>query len=118
MREFLKSGVKVIRIGLCASEKLTSPDTYFAGPNHPSLGELVEGEIYYDLICERLDSTLLPEGAELTVEVAYGELSKAIGQKKANKVRINARYKTKKIKFTENSGLSKYEIRVFSDKGE
>ena len=26
--------VKVIRVGLCASENLSSPDSYFAGPNH------------------------------------------------------------------------------------
>ena len=45
---FVKAGVKVIRIGLCSGENLSSDKTYFAGPNHPALGELVLNNYYYN----------------------------------------------------------------------
>ncbi|MBQ9085280.1 MAG: radical SAM protein, partial [Clostridia bacterium] len=38
---FLRKGVKVIRVGLCSSDNLVDDSKYFAGPNHPALGELV-----------------------------------------------------------------------------
>ena len=55
MKCYIKNGVNVIRIGLHSSENLVSDSTYFAGPNHPALGELCENEIYLSLIEEELN---------------------------------------------------------------
>ena len=47
LEKFLEAGIDVIRIGLCASENLRAEDTYYAGPNHSALGELVINQVYY-----------------------------------------------------------------------
>ena len=54
MKRFVEAGVEVIRVGLCSSENLSQDTTYFAGPNHPALGELVENELYYEIIKKKL----------------------------------------------------------------
>ena len=43
---FVKNSVECIRIGLCESDNLHSEETFFAGPNHPSLGEMVKSALY------------------------------------------------------------------------
>lgn len=105
---FIARGVDCIRIGLCDSENLHGTD-YAAGPNHPSLGELAEGEIYFRRICRELDS--LDEIPEIcTICVPAGEISKAVGQKRCNKLRIEYKYNVKKVKFVEKSSLMRYNI--------
>ncbi|MBQ2727491.1 MAG: radical SAM protein [Clostridia bacterium] len=105
---FLGNNVNCIRIGLCDSENLHGTE-YAAGPNHPSMGELVEGEIYFRRICQALDS--LEEVPEFcTICVPAGEISKAVGQKRCNKLRIEYKYNVKKVKFIENSSLKRYNI--------
>lgn len=104
----LARGVDCIRIGLCDSENLHGTQ-YAAGPNHPSLGELIEGEIYFRRISEALKSVdEIPE--VLTVAVPEGEISKAVGQKRCNKIRIEYKYNVKKVKFVEKSSLKRYNI--------
>lgn len=83
LRVFEERGVPCIRIGLCATESLTSPKEVLAGPNHPALGELVWNEYYYRLICEKLALANLA-GKEITVTVPRGRLSKVVGQHRSN----------------------------------
>lgn len=89
---FREAGVDVIRIGLCASENLSSPDSYFAGPNHPALGELVENEYYYKIISEKLRKMKLIADQKIIITVPSGSLSKAIGQNKRNKLRLMSEF--------------------------
>ncbi len=105
---FIQNGVDCIRIGLCDSENLHGTE-YAAGPNHPSLGELVEGEIYFRRICQALDELKVIPGF-CTVYVPTGEVSKATGQKRCNKIRIEYKYNVKKVKFIEKSSLKRYNI--------
>ncbi len=105
---FLKNQVDCIRIGLCDSENLHGTE-YASGPNHPALGELIEGEIYFRRICQELDS--LDEIPDIcTVFIPTGEISKAVGQKRCNKIRIEYKYNVKKVKFVEKSSLKRYNI--------
>ena len=109
---FNSSGIDVIRIGLCASENLTSDDKYYAGPNHPALGELVESELYYNKIISCLDSDIQHTNMILQVSVARGCLSKAIGQKKYNKHRLISKFGLADVKFKEDESLSGYELKI------
>jgi histone acetyltransferase (RNA polymerase elongator complex component) len=113
---FIDCGVQVIRIGLQASEGLSSDETYVAGPNHPALGELVVGEYYYNKICERLDMKCIESDSHITILVSPGALSKAIGQNGKNKNRLKERYKN--VCFVESDELSEYEISVTTRNGE
>ena len=84
---FVKKHVPCIRIGLCASESLTSPEEVYAGPNHPALGELVWNEYYYGLIRDAVSAAGL-WGQNVTLRVPRGEESKAVGQRRCNLVRL------------------------------
>lgn len=113
---FIDSGIDVIRIGLQASENLSSEDKYLAGPNHPSLGELVIGEVYYNKICKMLSDNQLSGDEKIKVYVSRGELSKAIGQHKRNRIRLSERYKN--ISFDEDDSLPEYGILLEIKNGE
>ncbi len=107
---FERNNVTTLRIGLCESENLHGEETYFAGPNHPSLGEMVYSELYYNRIVEKLAEMPDVSGKNLIVEVSNGEISKAVGQKKRNKERIQTNFHIHNIKFIENKSLKRYNI--------
>lgn len=112
MAKFINAGVEVIRVGLCSSENLSSDDTYFAGPNHSALGELVENEIYFNLICAEIDRNGMADVERLKIYVPKGALSKAIGQKKRNKIKLLEKYSIKHIDYSECDELSEYFIKL------
>lgn len=104
---FVDANLRVIRIGLQSSENLRSDETYAAGPNHPALGELVENELYYKRINEILSEMDLSD-ENIEILVSPGSLSKAVGQRKKNKLRLAEKYPN--ISFSESEKLSGYEI--------
>ena len=104
---FVNNGVNVIRIGLQSSDNLSSDKTYVAGPNHPALGELVENEFYYNKI-EKILSEMNLSDEKIEILVSRGNLSKAVGQRKRNKLRLAEKYKN--IGFAESDKLSGYQI--------
>lgn len=104
------SGVKVLRIGLCDSENLHSDSSYHSGPNHAAIGELVENEYYFNLICEMLDKSSVKQNAQLIVTVAKGHTSKAVGQLKKNKIRLFQNYGFRDIKFIEDASVNEYSV--------
>ncbi len=104
---FRASGVDVIRIGLCASDNLVSDDTYFAGPNHPALGELVENRIYFDRIFESAKKLPYDSSSVLYINVPSGDLSKAVGQKKRNKFLLIDTLGVSDVRFFANEELER-----------
>jgi len=87
LRVFLQNGVPCIRIGLCASEDLTSPETVMAGPNHPAIGELVWSEVYYDDLKKRITQSELC-GKDVILQVPWREISRVVGQHRSNLQRL------------------------------
>jgi histone acetyltransferase (RNA polymerase elongator complex component) len=106
----VKSKIKVLRIGLCDSENLHNNDTYYAGPNHAAMGELVEGEYYYNVIKEKLSKIKLSDKTVITVIAPKGQTSKIIGQSKINKIRLLREYGISSMKVTESEEVEKYSI--------
>lgn len=113
---FVRNHVPCLRIGLCESENLHSDATYAAGPNHPSLGELVAGELYYSRISAALDENPPEPGSILTITVPKGEISKAVGQHRRNKIRIENKHRVKSVKFVEKDTFSRYNITIHIEK--
>ncbi len=109
---FDAAGVDVIRIGLAASENLSSPDTYYAGPNHASLGGLIENELYYRRIIRILADRKISRDNTINVYVPRGSLSKAVGQKKSNRLRLAEDFPGVNIRFSESNNLSGYGVQV------
>ena len=108
---FLDAGVRVIRVGLCSSENLSSPETYYAGPNHPALGELVENEYYFNKIYKSI-SEKNPRDARIVICVGVGCLSKAIGQNRRNKHRLVSAFPSCDIVFKEARDVEGYGFKV------
>ena len=91
---FEQHKIPCIRLGLCATEDLISPERVFAGPNHPALGELVMSECYYRRIFRALrERDLLGKSAVLRVPTR--ELSRAVGQRRQNINRLWEETQTK-----------------------
>ena len=109
LEKFIDADVNVIRIGLCSSDNLLSDETYFAGPNHPALGELVESELYYKRIIKKLSEAQIPEKADVYIFVSPGALSKAIGQKRKNKIRLLGDPRFRRVFFAERDDVKLYE---------
>ncbi len=110
--EFIKAKITVLRIGLCASENLSDRDRYYAGPNHPALGELVKSRVYYNIICRELEKVTDIDSKNLVISAPKGEISKIIGQKKENKILLMQKYGIRDIKLREDESLSEYTIRI------
>ena len=86
---FEQSGVRVIRIGLCASDHLSDPTTALAGANHPALGELVRSHLYYQNLRELLGRATAPVQR---IDIPACELSMAIGQHRQNLLRLKEEF--------------------------
>jgi len=103
---FKEHDVECIRIGLCASDNLSDETQVKGGANHAALGELVEGELCYDIMRE-LVLTLTNgkdlSGKTLEFTVPIGELSKSIGQNSRNKKRLFEEFKPRKITIREKN---------------
>ena len=109
---FIDAGVEIIRTGLCASDNLVSDDTYYAGPNHPALGELVASEIFYNKIEKMIDRESFSSSDHINIFVFTNSLSKAIGQKRINLRKLKERYKGVSFSFIPSNRLSEYEILI------
>lgn len=79
---FKKHNIKVIRLGLHSIES----ESYVAGPWHSAFGEIVESKIYLEKLKEELK--IHPKGDYL-VTVPLSEVSKIIGQKRANIIALS-----------------------------
>ena len=109
---FDRAGVPCIRVGLCASDNLSSDEKVLGGASHSAIGELSMSELYFIRICEELDRL---EGCDfsqkrLTVYVQCGNVSKAVGQKKKNKLKLLEKYGFRSIKVLEKNSILGYNI--------
>ncbi len=106
----VNAGIKVLRVGLCDSENLHNDKTYFAGPNHAAIGELVEGEYYYRLIWRKLSELPLGKSTDITIFAPMGQTSKIIGQSKKNKIRLLEEYPTCSFKVIESDAVEMHSV--------
>lgn len=79
LQMFYAADISVIRFGL----HTVSKEDFVAGPWHPALRELCESEWYYRLLTEKLQ-----EQGRYLVRVGKSAVSKAVGHKKANLLRL------------------------------
>lgn len=80
---FQQNGVRVLRMGLMTSDSLL--ESAVAGITHPAFGELVFSRLYLWKMQKALEGK---NGGDVTFYVHPGEVSKALGNKKENKMRI------------------------------
>lgn len=83
-------GIKIIRLGLQASEDLNEKKIMIAGPYHPAFRELVETEISYVFLKQIFEM----EGLQ-TVFCSEEEVSRIVGLKKKNKERFGEKFQVR-----------------------
>jgi histone acetyltransferase (RNA polymerase elongator complex component) len=98
---FVRAEIPVIRISLCANDALISPDTYFAGPNHSAIGELVKGEFFYRQITKALAQMPVAGKDHLLLSVPLGTASIVAGQHACYKKALLSNYHFRKITIQE-----------------
>ncbi len=92
---FKSAHVNVLRIGLQQSENLDDGSKVYGGANHPSVGELVKGEYYYNLLCERekeIEGLSCGKSSRLIIYCDKRNVSIVAGQNKNNKIRLLSRF--------------------------
>ncbi len=109
LKVFDECGVPCIRVGLCASENLSSEDAVYAGANHSAIGELAIGEIFYEKMDLALSEAPTIERIP-TFYVPKGCTSKAIGQKRVNISRLCKKYSIINAKVVEKNEIIGYNI--------
>lgn len=110
--KFYDAGVEVIRIGLQSTEGVRDEAELYGGASHSAIGELVLNEFYYKRIKNALLSENLPKDAQVFIKVPKGAVSKAVGQRKTNKLRLIEEFSLKKLSFREDETLSSGEVAV------
>lgn len=96
---FENNGVRVLRIGLMASDEICEgSDSVVAGPVHSSFGELVHSRIFANKI-----SNHIQKRKSMSVFVNPKDVSKAIGNKKSNIEYILKKYGCKIEIFADES---------------
>ncbi|MBQ5637290.1 MAG: radical SAM protein [Selenomonadales bacterium] len=96
---FERAGIPVIRMGLQATAELDRDGTVLAGPYHPAFGELVEAELFRQMLVHVLDDEAIV-GRCLTIHHHPSDASKVRGQKRANLIWLEERYQTAQITCT------------------
>lgn len=84
--KFEACGVKVIRIALQTTDEICDNGSVVAGPYDAQFRELVESSIYYDKIKKLLSYF---SGKNAFIRVNDKEVSKAVGRKRENIIRVN-----------------------------
>lgn len=92
---FKKKGINIIRIGLQATEEITSPtedgSEVVAGPVHPAFRQLVESAIWYENISAKIKKFKVKvKLVEITVNPA--DVNNLIGQKRENIKKLSDLY--------------------------
>lgn len=93
---FREADIEVIRVGLQPTEEIREGASVTSGPYHPAFGELVESEIFFDMMIKK------KTGAVCRMRVNPADMSKAVGQKRRN------------IKRFEQMGIR---LEIIQDKG-
>jgi len=108
----LRACVPVVRIGLQATDELQYGGTIVAGPWHPAFRQLVEGELFYDLMLAL--SGDIPTPRPVSIFCAPTRLSDVAGQRRANLLRLHRERGVEVAALIADPRLSSLEVRLES----
>lgn len=103
---FEKNNIKIIRLGLHYSDSLINNS--LANNYHPAFKELCESKIFLNSFLDKIETANLKSG--FTVYINERSLSKFLGQKKENILKLNQMGYNFKINF--DNTLGKYDVYI------
>lgn len=102
---YINAGIKIIRVGLQATDNITDGKDIIAGPFHSAFRELVESSI----LCDKIYNILKDNKEPVTLEISNRSISKLYADKKIyfNKLkeRLNLNIKVKVINDFDESKI-------------
>lgn len=107
LRYFIEQDVRVLRVGLHASDDLRSGTNILAGPFHPAMKEMMLSAIWADelsLVSKQY------EAKRIQIAVPVGQANYAAGFKGANKQMLLASFQA--VRIVEDVSLEKFRYRV------
>ncbi|TCO79009.1 elongator complex protein 3 [Marinisporobacter balticus] len=116
--KFLKKEIPVIRIGLQPTENILLGKEVIAGPFHPSFRQLVESEIFKDMLDYLFSKHEIQNRSWLELQVNDRTISSLVGHKKTNMDFIKNKYKIKRIKISRNNRLENGKMKVSNESEE
>ena len=99
-----ENGVQLLRVGLCASETLSS-SRVLGGANHPALGEMCYSALFLQRMKALLDGQTTG-GRKAAFVVPLGKTSQALGQKRQNARELCELYDLREVCVREDQTLS------------
>lgn len=110
--EFNRYNVPIIRLGLQATEEISVGKGVIAGPYHPSFREIVETEIYKDIIESKIMDNNNLEKNTLNIQCNPKDCSKVSGHNQSNKHYLKNKYGFKKISIYPLNNIPIGEVNV------
>ena len=114
LHEALKAAIPVIRIGLQATDDLQPGGAVIAGPCHPAFRQMVEGELFFDLMSKLARE--FPPDRKVILSSAPSRVSDVAGQRRANIRRLRQAQGVDIAAIKVDPGLSSMELRMENDK--
>ncbi|GBC62724.1 radical SAM domain-containing protein [Desulfonema ishimotonii] len=114
---FTSAGIRVIRMGLQASETLDRGGVILAGPYHPAFGHLVCSEIFLDRAIILLKSHSGPR-YEIVLAVHPRSISEMRGLRNKNVEILRTMFNIRKLNILPDPSLSETDIRLRSGSGD
>jgi len=102
---FRENNIKVIRMGLQASEDLEKGTEILAGPYHSAFGHLVFSKVFLDMATAILESEVSIKN-EVCIKVHPRSISKMRGLKNKNIETLKRKYNIKSIKIIPDISLA------------
>lgn len=99
----IEKNINVIRIGLQPTENINENKDVISGPFHPAFRELVEGDIWNDIIYEAIKEVK----SEVIIQVPSKDLSKLYANKKVYFNKMKDKVKSKSILIKVNDNLKR-----------
>ncbi|AKL95507.1 radical SAM domain-containing protein [Clostridium aceticum] len=112
--QFEENHIPVIRLGLQSTEDLADGKAIVAGPYHPAFREIVEGEIYKEIIEKKLKTVERDTGTSLIIYCHSSIVSKVAGFKQSNKKYLINKYGLSKVIIKHCLDMPKGEVKVLS----
>lgn len=112
LKVFFDHNVPCIRIGLCDSENLHSEDTFVAGPNDASIGEMIRSEMLYEIICEKINCAGYTGVEKISIFCNPKSMSQVIGHKRENIKKLVARYGFADVLVKADKALCENDIKI------